>query len=58
MAHPPLDKISFDDLNKYLIPVQGHGNGLGIPFLDSNHNLDVLKVNYVMELRTVVLIIN
>jgi len=43
MAYPPLDKISFDDLNKYLIPVQGHGDGLGIPFLDSNHNLDVLK---------------
>ena len=43
MAYPQLDKISFDDLNKYLIPVQGHGNGLGIPFLDSNHNLDVLK---------------
>ena len=43
MAYPPLDKISFDDLNKYIIPVQGFGNGLGIPFFDSNRNLDDLK---------------
>jgi hypothetical protein len=43
MAYPRLDKISFDDLNKYTIPVQGLGNGLGIPFFDSNRNLDDLK---------------
>jgi hypothetical protein len=43
MASPPLDKLNFDDLNTYVIPIQDHGKGLGIPFLDSNHNLDVLK---------------
>ena len=43
MAYPRLDKISFDDLNKHTIPVQGIGNGLGIPFFDSNRNLDDLK---------------
>jgi hypothetical protein len=43
MAYPPLDKISFDELSKYVVPIQGRGNGLGIPLLDSDHNLDVLK---------------
>ncbi|HSA73504.1 MAG TPA: metallophosphoesterase [Nitrososphaeraceae archaeon] len=43
MAYPRLDKISFNDLNKYAIPVQGFENGLGIPFFDSNRNLDELK---------------
>ena len=43
MAYPRLDKISFDDPNKYTIPVQGSGKGLGIPYLDSNRNLDDLK---------------
>ena len=43
MAYPRVDTISFDDVNKYTIPVQGFGNGLGIPYLDSNRNIDDLK---------------